>query len=188
MIAPEYTEEAGARMVAEAQTRFDAATQKVTDAEARLQAMRESGTAQETRQKAHQALALKRARDEQKAAQKAVAEVEETIKTRYETGLIRRGLSHVVGPSVGAGTFAFLYGMTHSTPLVPFMLATGSLGIGLEASRWAMPAFARTQVGQRLMRDGLKHRYGEGAARWVNQVFVQTPEQQEGEPVDATTP
>jgi len=184
----EITREAGERTVAAAQARLDAATQRVTEAQQRLRVMRESGTAQETRQKAAEALAVKRATDEKKAAQRAVDEVEETIKTRYSEGVIRRGLSHVVGPSVGAGTFAFLYGMTHSTPLAPYMLAAGTLGIGLEASRWAMPAFARTQVGQRLMRDGLRQRYGEGAARWVNQVFVQTPEPQQGDHADATPP
>jgi len=81
--------------------------------------------------------------------------------------------------------------MTHTTPLAPYMLASGvTLGAitAMEASSMAMARFARTQAGQRLMRDGLKQRYGDGAARWVNQVFVQTPEQQEGEPVDATTP
>ena len=72
--------------------------------------------------------------------------------------------------------------------MAPYMLATGGLGIALEGARWAMPAFARTKVGEQLMRHGLPQHYGEGAARWVHQVFVNTPEQQEGEPADATAP
>ena len=187
--AVEMTEEAGARMVAEAQTRFDAATRTLTEAEDRLKTMRASGAAQETREKAEGALAVKRARDEQKAAQKAVAEVEAKVE-KQQPNAARRIAKYAIGGG-GSGLFAFLYGMTHTTPLAPYMLASGvTLGAitAMEASSMAMARFARTQAGQRLMRDGLKQRYGDGAARWVNQVFVQTPEPKEGDPVDATTP
>ena len=184
--ATELVTEAGQRTVDAAQARLDAATQKVTEAQERLESMRATGTKQEGRQKAHQALALKRATEEKHAAQQAVKDLEATAAKSSREGLIRRGLSNLVGG--GGATFAFLYGMTHSTPMAPYMLATGGLGIALEGARWAMPAFARTKVGEQLMRHGLPQHYGEGAARWVHQVFVNTPEQQEGEPADATAP
>jgi hypothetical protein len=166
--AVERTMEAGQRTVATAQERLDAATRKATDVREALENMKTQGElVTETTRKA-QALSLKRAQDEMKTAQTAFDTAKKKARVSDEAPFVSRAMHRGI---VGGSPLAFLIGLAHATPVAPVLMGLGAAGTIYEGGRLALPAIARTQTGERLMREGLRGQYGTQAARWVAQVL-----------------
>ena len=74
---------------------------------------------------------------------------------------MRRGLSNLVGGGGGHVCLPLRHD-THDADGPLYARLRVRWGWALKPQRWAMPAFARTPMGERLMRDGLPQHYGAG--------------------------